>query len=116
MTNPLHRVTITHVTALWEVAGVQESADAQMKSHSVHKEILQCVKYNAIFTLFDFFWESSYVVAALSTRLMFRSKMNRMQLPMSPGVPRVQRGMYQHGAMFCSNQYPGPLATGHPHQ
>ena len=115
MTNPLHRVTITHVTALWEVAGGQETADVQMKSQSVHKEILQCVKYNAIFTLFDFFWES-YVVAALSTRLMFRSWMTWLLLPMSRGAPRVQRGMYQHGAMFCSNQYPGPLATGHPHQ
>ena len=51
------------------------------------------------------------VASSTSTRLMFRSWMNWMLLPMSPGAPRVQRGMYQHGAMFCSNQYPGPLAT-----
>ena len=43
MTNPLHRVTITHVTALWDVAGVQETADVQMKSQSVHKKSVQCV-------------------------------------------------------------------------
>ena len=113
MTNPLHRVTITHVTALWEVAGGQETADVQMKSQSVHKEILQCVKYNMQFLLCLI---SFGCPGALSTRLMFRSWMNWMLLSMSRGVPRVQRGMYQHGAMFCSNQYRGPLATGHPHQ
>ena len=44
MTNPLHRVTITHVTALWDVAGVQETAaDVQMKSQSAHKKSIQCV-------------------------------------------------------------------------
>ena len=110
MTNPLHRVTITHVTALWDVAGGQETADVQMKSQSVHKEILQCVKYNMQFLLcLISFGSRSY-------KVVFRSWMNWMLLPMSPGAPRVQRGMYQHGAMFCSNQYPGPLATGHPHQ
>ena len=78
-----------------------------------HNESVQCVKYNAIFN-FHFAWCLWGVLCRSyfkSTRLVFHSWMNWLMLPMSPGVPRVQRAMEQHGAMFCSNQYTGPLAT-----